>query len=412
MRISPTFKQLSVIQAYLLIVGVLLLLIASTFVTQSREATVVQDRGSLTKFSHKFHLQDLGMGCLDCHEGATISTNAKDNLLSTKATCQTCHEAQLQNDCTYCHTSDDQSTYKKFLNPQRDLMFNHSFHVNEQKMTCETCHQGLSEMTVATPASLPSMATCNTCHNDVLATNACETCHTNFATLRPKEHDRTDFAREHKQFARMQNATCMTCHTDESCQDCHTNAGLVQTNPAGRDLVSPRSPRLTANDRAQGMALQKVHDLNFRFTHGVAASAKSSECATCHSTRDFCSTCHLAGGNVNQFQFRPLTHQQLRFTTLGVGSGGGLHAQLARRDIESCAACHDAQGTDPTCITCHFDNDGIKGTNPRTHSPGFMAATNGEWHSDPGANCYVCHSDPNARVGGIKGVGFCSYCHQ
>ncbi|MBI2619770.1 MAG: cytochrome C [Ignavibacteriales bacterium] len=412
MRISPTVKQLSVIHIYLLIVGVLLLLIASTFVTQSREGSVSEDRGKSIKFSHTFHIKEVGMGCVDCHEGATTSTSARDNLLSTKATCQTCHEEQLQNDCTFCHTSDDPSSYAKFLNPRRDLLFNHAFHIDEQKMACETCHQGLDEMTLATPGSLPAMVTCNTCHNDVLATNACETCHTNFAALRPKEHNRTDFVRVHKFSARMQDATCMSCHTDESCQDCHTNAGLDEASPTGRDLVSPRSPRLTANDRAQGMALQKVHDPNFRFTHGVAASAKSSDCATCHSTRDFCSTCHPAGGNVTQFQFRPLTHQQPRFVTLGFGSGGGLHAQLARRDIESCAACHDAQGADPTCVTCHLDTDGIKNTDPRTHQRGFMATVNGDWHGDPGASCYVCHADPNAHINGIRGVGFCGYCHK
>jgi len=408
----PTVHRLSVLQISLLIVGMFVLLVATTYVTQSRETTVVQDRSSETKFSHKFHLQEAGMACVDCHEGATTSTNSKDHLLPTKATCQTCHEEQLQSDCTFCHTSDDPTTYQKFTIPARDLNFNHALHVGEQKLACETCHQGMDEMTVATPASIPAMATCNTCHNNVVATNACETCHTNFAALRPKEHDRTDFVRNHKQFARMMDATCMSCHTEESCQDCHTNAGLVQTTETGTDLVSPRSPRSMAIDRGQGMALQKVHDLNFRLTHGVAASAKSSECAVCHSTSDFCSKCHMAGGNVNQMQFRPLTHDQSRFATLGVGSGGGLHAQLARRDIESCVACHDAQGADPTCVRCHFDNDGIKGTNPRTHSPGFMASTEGVWHSDPGASCFVCHSDPNARVGGIPGQGFCGYCHR
>jgi hypothetical protein len=97
---------------------------------------------------------------------------------------------------------------------------------------------------------------------------------------------------------------------------------------------------------------------------------------------------------------------------MGVGSGGGLHAKLAKRDIETCAACHDAQGADPACILCHTDYDGIKGTNPRTHVPGFMAGNEGIWHNDPGATCYVCHTDANARVGGVKGQKFCGYCHK
>jgi hypothetical protein len=299
-----------------------------------------------------------------------------------------------------------------FESPKRELLFNHDLHVNNEKVACETCHQGLENMTLATAKSLPPMATCNTCHNNLTVSNDCETCHTNFAALRPREHDRADFTTEHKFLARMQDATCMTCHTEESCQDCHTNPDLVQTSAGGGDLVSPRSSRLTANDRAQGMALKKVHDLNFRFTHGVAAAARRSECATCHDSREFCSTCHMAGGNVNQLEFRPLTHIQPNFVTLGFGSGGGLHAQLARRDIESCATCHDAQGADPTCVTCHLDSDGIKNTDARTHPRGFMSNVRGDWHSDPGSSCFVCHADPNANINGARGVGFCSYCHQ
>ena len=64
------------------------------------------------------------------------------------------------------------------------------------------------------------------------------------------------------------------------------------------------------------------------------------------------------------------------FTTIGVGTGGGEHATLARRDIERCISCHDVQGADPTCITCHLDSDGIKGTNPKTHPAGFMKGEN------------------------------------
>lgn len=63
----------------------------------------------------------------------------------------------------------------------------------------------------------------------------------------------------------------------------------------------------------------------------------------------------------------------MNFKTLGVGSGGGDHATLAKRDIERCMSCHDVNGADPTCITCHFDADGIKGTNPKTHPVGFMS---------------------------------------
>ena len=92
-------------------------------------------------------------------------------------------------------------------------------------------------------------------------------------------------------------------------------------------------------------------------------------------------------------------------------SGGGVHADIARRDLESCAACHDTQGADPNCIMCHTDNDGIKGTNPKTHAIGFMNNEQGDWHGDFGAVCYNCHTDGGA-LSQTFGQGFCGYCHK
>jgi hypothetical protein len=108
----------------------------------------------------------------------------------------------------------------------------------------------------------------------------------------------------------------------------------------------------------------------------------------------------------------PQSHRQPGFTTLGVNTGGGLHSELAKKDVESCVSCHDMQGADPVCITCHFDNDGVKGTNPRTHESAFMSDEKGIWHDTQGAVCYSCHTDNNANPNGVKGVGFCGYCHS
>ena len=105
----------------------------------------------------------------------------------------------------------------------------------------------------------------------------------------------------------------------------------------------------------------------------------------------------------------PASHLKPNFTTIGVGTGGGEHAILARRDIESCVACHDVQGGDPTCITCHTDNDGIKGTNPKTHPANFMHDDHGDWHNNPGSICFNCHIGASPST--PAGVGFCGYCH-
>jgi len=396
---------------YLLFSLILMLVIAFTFVLTSRETAGFKESKRI-KFSHQLHTKEAGAVCADCHSEAAASVKASDNLLAKMEVCKSCHEEQTTSNCTYCHLSADSTTYKATPSPSRELIFSHQKHVEEQKTACETCHTVLDKADASTGELVPAMATCAICHNDVKATNACETCHTSLAALRPADHNRTNFVREHKFSARLGDAKCSACHTQETCVDCHNGSELMKVDLPGKDLMSLHSPRLIAIDRGQGMRLTKIHDLNFKFTHGISAKGKAMECQTCHSTEKFCSECHQAGGNVNQGVFKPSSHSVAGFTTLGVGSGGGEHARQAKRDIESCAACHSTEGTDAVCITCHMDADGIKGNNPKTHDRGFMSDNHGVWHTDPGANCYVCHTDINARPIGAKGQKFCGYCHR
>jgi hypothetical protein len=398
--------------SFLLLSLALVLVLAFTGVLTSHNATGSDKQPKRIKFSHAFHLKEAGAACADCHSEAAMSGKSSDNLLAKMEVCKSCHEEQLTSNCTYCHVSADSTAYTATPNPVRELTFSHKKHIEEQKATCETCHTVLDKEDAGLGELVPAMATCATCHNDVKASNACEQCHTNLAALRPAEHNRTNFVREHKFSARLGDAKCGACHTQETCIDCHNGSELMKVDVPGKDLMSLHSPRLSAIDRGQGMRLAKVHDLNFKFTHGISAKGKTMECQTCHSTEQFCSECHKAGGNVNQGEFKPATHSVAGFTTLGVGSGGGEHARQAKRDIESCAACHSIEGADAVCITCHTDVDGIKGTDPKTHDRGFMADNHGVWHTDPGANCYTCHTDINARPGGVKGQKFCGYCHR
>jgi len=77
--------------------------------------------------------------------------------------------------------------------------------------------------------------------------------------------------------------------------------------------------------------------------------------------------------------------------------------------MESCVSCHDVNGADPICLTCHVDPDGIKGTNPRTHPGGFMHDTHGDWHDTDASVCFNCHTSQNHSS--PRGIGFCGYCH-
>ncbi len=362
------------------------------------------------KFSHTFHVKEASIACEDCHKAAKTSTLATDNLISTHDNCVSCHEDQINNNCGYCHVKPDSIEPVK---PRAvDITFSHQQHVSMKGVECVTCHKGIDEVTLATSKNLPTMATCTSCHNDTRATNTCEACHKSFTNLVPPDHLVANFKKDHKKLTRLGSleVSCANCHSQNFCADCHGAAGLVQIGKGG--LMAEPTPRSSSPTDGPGlMNLQMVHSMNYRFTHGIDAKQKSADCYSCHTPQTFCAPCHQTGDNVSSKAFEPAWHLGAGFTTLGVGSGGGRHAEMAKRDIESCMSCHDVQGGDPTCITCHTDADGIRGTDPRTHPAGFMKNVEGPWHTDQGAVCYDCHTDYNAHPGGVRGRNFCGYCH-
>lgn len=375
----------------------------------SEAAGKIQDHSKIIKFDHKFHVTDNGIACKDCHTAAVNSVSTKDRLMPGHDQCSTCHDVKDQKNCTQCHF---ENKYKKVKQSTFELSFSHKYHIETQKKNCNECHTGLDKVKYAkeSPTAFPGMELCVTCHNKQQATNNCEACHTNLTNLKPKNHLQSNFLNEHKVSSPDDNK-CMMCHSDNFCQVCHSPANYTGNNTKD-NFFAPYYTKegVTRTDRASLQKLTTVHQINYQYNHGLDAASRSFECKTCHDPVTFCASCHQNQGN-NLTGVVPQSHLQPGFTTLGVNTGGGLHSELARKDIEACQSCHDVQGSDPTCIKCHFDNDGVKGTNPKTHESGFMKDEKGIWHDTQGAVCYTCHTDANARPNGTKGVGFCGYCH-
>ncbi len=394
---------------------IVLLIVAVALITAvARKASSPQgweskDDSKQLKFSHTYHIKDVGVACEDCHKAAKTSKLSSDNLRPTHDNCVTCHEEQINNTCGFCHKDPD--NIEAVTPPVRTITFSHEKHTAMKDVECTTCHKGLDTVEYATAKNMPTMATCTTCHNDVKAATTCESCHTSFTNLIPPDHLVGDFKKEHKKLTRLGalNVSCATCHTQNFCADCHQGTSLLELGMS--DLMTEPSPRNSPGDSPLQMPLQMVHSMNYRFTHGIDAKMKSADCYSCHSAQTFCAECHSTGGKITGGPYKPAWHLGAGFTTIGVGSGGGRHAEYARRDIESCVSCHDVQGGDPVCITCHTDADGRKGTDPKTHPAGFMMGEHGPWHDNPGAVCYNCHTDFNAHPGGVKGLNFCGYCH-
>lgn len=336
------------------VITLLLMIVASQRNVDGMPARSTESNGGPgIKFSHKFHVETEAGDCVLCHENAPGSKFSSDNLLPAKAACAACHDVEDETLCAQCH--EDEQSYAPFMAREREVLFSHDTHI-AQGMECATCHRGIADDNLKT--SMPDMTTCNTCHNDRQLTNTCESCHLDFASLLPDDHKVAEFKRNHRFSSRIGElqASCQTCHKETFCQDCHTDGGLKSFGKSDRS-TDPR-PKLSTTDRPDRLLLQSVHELNYRFTHGIDARSKAMDCSSCHETQSFCVQCHEAGGNVTQGVFRPSYHDQPGFTTIGRGSGGGLHAVEARRDMESCISCHDVEGRDPTCFTCHTE-DGI-----------------------------------------------------
>lgn len=369
-----------------------------------------EEKAKFLKFSHQKHVKDVGVDCETCHQDIVTNEKLGERVIPGHPACQSCHEDELKNKCTFCHYSDQPERVS--VTPLRDLNFNHKNHVTDRKMQCLVCHVGVDSAELASDVAGPRMNSCTTCHNGSIAANQCENCHRNLASLYPESHVREDFKKDHKKYARLNvmDAECQSCHTDNFCAQCHDGASVTKLSQG--KMIGMISPRTLGNDKAKALAGQSVHDLNYLYTHGLDSKARTSDCATCHDAKTFCNDCHENGSQALGGTL-PASHKVPGFVIRGgYGSGGGRHASLAKNNIEQCASCHDAEGAEPTCVFCHSDNDGIKHTDPKTHDSGFMSTVHGDWHSNPGATCFVCHTDPNARPNGVKGRGFCGYCHS
>ncbi|MFQ6092249.1 MAG: cytochrome c3 family protein [bacterium] len=349
--------------------GILVLYLTAVVVLLVSMVLAIQDRSKDFIFSHELHLVDVGADCTTCHARAEESQKSGDNNLPTKESCLECHDGDIApDDCQVCHK--DPENPVAFENPLRRIIFSHKNHV-ARKIECVDCHQGLGETDFASPANLPKMADCQTCHNGTKAEDECTLCHPQ-PVPKPVSHD-LSWIKNHKEYAREDMASCAGCHDRENdCQRCHQGDNLAQI----------------------------THPLNYLYTHFLDIKGKERECDVCHDQQSFCDDCHQGRG------IMPLSHSSLDWANRTLGDGGK-HTDAAVRDIEYCASCHDTEGTDPSCLRCHVDFDGRRGNDANPHGPGFGGRMGeGPWHDDDGYLCFDCHTNTHRA-----GDRFCGYCH-
>lgn len=333
-------------------------------------------RGLLTNFPHREHLAGLDCGtpgkpaclnCGSCHQGDRPDASAP-------VIAENWRPPQVDR-CSSCH-KDSNEVYGRSIRPAlaiapagKSILFDHDRHLKMKAVRgqCVTCHAGAVGDELGAPL-FPPMATCLTCHEhrEQFDRGTCTTCHRvdDLRALKPVSflsHD-SAWPKRHGLVARTDGAACETCHAKTSCDSCH-------------DASRPTSP---ASRNPEAIERELVHRFDFVARHAIEAESQAGQCVTCHQPQE-CDACHATRGLSPTNKNAGSPH--------GAGWGSGLgayrnaHGPAARRNIASCAACHD-QGPASVCVQCHR----VGGTGGSPHGQGWRS-------SEPvGApQCQVCH---------------------
>jgi hypothetical protein len=140
----------------LLLASVAFVVIALVIVGRTNAVTTDDaqpDKKQVMKFSHSKHA-GAGIECASCHTPEKLTKNAAEKMLPTHTECQSCHEQEVNEKCSFCHT--DESNPVALPNPVREVLFDHQKHVTDQKMECVTCHAGMDKTDFAEAANMPS----------------------------------------------------------------------------------------------------------------------------------------------------------------------------------------------------------------------------------------------------------------
>jgi hypothetical protein len=288
-------------------------------------------------FSHKLHRKKKA-DCTDCHESVANARTSAQSDRPAEAVCFTCHEASERENCATCHEGTPRATKR----PAQELRFDHAAHLAREGVECVTCHEKAPDATSADEPLLPTMATCTKCHEHQVDMDRlnCTRCHTELpekhafprdesmhgagfvalhgawaaggsarcaqcheqsfcadchaaatrplppSQLMPDRVDRAfihrgDFLSRHALEARARPVSCLNCHGESFCRDCHDSRAQAL---GGGPKASPHPPGFVMRG---GVAF-----------HGTEARQNPQACAACHDqgAASNCVTCHRVGG--------------------------------------------------------------------------------------------------------------------
>jgi hypothetical protein len=317
------------------------------------------------------------IACLTCHEEIYDAKSLDETVLPPEKKCLQCHREQKeQGRCAMCHTEPGRAGSYRRAEPA--LKLSHAAHLDriaklpvgsDADGGCVVCHEALPDP-LRSERTRPQMSACLSCHEHRkdYDEGRCGTCHVDLRKyqLEPLStfSHRGDFVREHGAVARTGPDTCAKCHEQTFCTDCH-----------GRTVSTKIEVKLPERVDAQF-----IHRNDFLGRHAAEAKAEPATCRRCHGS-SFCEGCHQAQ-NLTPFGSNPRDPHPPGWAFPG---SADFHGTAARRDIASCAACHD-QGARSICVDCH--RVGGIGGNP--HPPGWDVR-HGRNEIARNGMCRACH---------------------
>jgi hypothetical protein len=333
-----------------------------------RKAKVESDaaRQPAYTFPHSTHV-DADVACTECHADVAKATKLEPGVRHVRIPAA----PSKRDACSGCHDTDPKAKLPARPREFR-VRFSHADHLPRVK-DCKACHRQLTEPGDAV-AKTPPMEACTSCHHhqQEFAQARCMPCHVDLRGYEPEtafKHEGNWLA-SHGMLARPSAESCAQCHDQTFCVACHSSA----TAPSRLENIFPERV-----DRSF------IHRGDYVSRHMIEASAKPASCRRCHGS-GFCESCHALQNVTSSSPFagplrRPDSHGQ-------PGWGGPGHAQAARRDVASCAGCHD-QGAQAVCATCHATAAaGGAGINPH---PAKFLSTHDLGDVADNEMCRVCH---------------------
>lgn len=329
------------------------------------------------RFMHAPHLTGKNCGgpgqlvcatCMSCHAGVKEPVM---KAFPAPERCASCHKSGASIDGAAVTIKGVRYAGPRAAAPDvaasRAIVFSHKSHMPRPgiREQCMKCHTGAPNDR-ASGSMYPPMAQCLTCHDQQFTQGDCRQCHQagDLTRLRPQSLLRHDvaFFRDHGTKATQNQQVCRQCHAQTWCNDCH--------DPSQTITLEARNP--------DAIQRELVHRGDFVTRHSIEARSAVATCQRCHQP-SFCDACHVrrgvAGNAVGSRNPHPAGW---------VGrdvSSPAFHGRAAKRDIVTCAACHD-QGPATNCILCH--RVGAGGGNP--HPSGWSSS-----RSPQSAMCRYCH---------------------